>query len=131
MNINIQKKNINFTGWAPLKNKKAINDVVKLIKSDTVQKVAISGHKMPDADCICSSIALANIINKATGKKVDVFVFDDIPQKYSRFNCNKNITLIPILSTKIFNKENLLKEFGIYDLAISVDTAVTNLMWFL
>ena len=38
LNINTRKNDINFIGWTPLKHKKAINDVVELIKSDTVQK---------------------------------------------------------------------------------------------
>ena len=86
---NIQKSMaVSFTGWSPeAHNKETIDKMVKIMKDPKVQKIAISGHTSPDGDSFGTTFAMANLINQATGKKVDVFVFgDNFPSHYDYLN---------------------------------------------
>ena len=94
---NMQKSMaISFTGWSPeAHNKETIDKMVKIIKDPKVQKIAISGHTSPDGDSFGTTFAMANLINQATGKKVDVFVFGDkFPSHYDYLNTNPDVNVI-------------------------------------
>ena len=87
---------VSFTGWAPeAHNKETIDRMVKIIKDPKVQKIAVSGHTSPDGDSFGSTFAMANLINQATGKKVDLFVFGDkFPSHYDYLNTNPDVNVI-------------------------------------
>jgi len=85
------------------------------------------GHKSPDADSIGSSLALARLINKATGKKVDVFVNHPIPKNLRFLDKDKEIKILNKLAPESGNEEefinNIKAEYGEYNLAFLLDTA--------
>ncbi len=125
----LAQRGVSFLGWSPEpQNKDTIEKMTKIIKDKKIRKIAISGHRMPDGDSIGSTFAMANLINQATGKKVDLFVFDKkLANKYAFLNTNKSINVIlydESYEKMIGNKKDAKK----YDLAISCDTSETKLM---
>lgn len=89
-------------------------DLKTLLESS--KKIAIFSHSAPDADAICSSLALKNIIETNIGKenrKVDIFIDmgDGIPALYE-----------PIIGNTPISERSFKK----YDLAISLDCPQTN-----
>lgn len=81
------------------------NDFFKMIDDST--KIAIFSHVNPDADALCSSIALKEIIrNNFEDKYVDVFTDGEIGTLYS-----------PILRDNVVNPN----PFTSYDLAVVLD----------
>lgn len=81
------------------------NNLMKLI--DESVKIAIFSHINPDADALCSSIALKEIIrNNFDDKYVDVFTDGEIGNLYT-----------PILRDNVVNPS----PFASYDLAIILD----------
>lgn len=90
--------------------------IQQIINSKTI---AIMGHSNPDADAICSAIALKRLIkqNLETETKkyiVDLFFdVDEIDEQYK-----------PLVGNQEYNKQNVLK----YDLAISVDSASRQML---
>lgn len=121
---------VSFTGWAPeAHNKENIEKMVKIIKDPKVQKIAISGHTSPDGDSFGSTFAMANLINQATGKKVDLFVFgNNFPSHYDYLNTNPDVNVIVHKPGKPEQADNVAAKYGKYDLAIACDCAETKLM---
>ena len=121
---------VSFTGWAPeAHNKETIEKMVKIMKDPKVQRVAVSGHTSPDGDSFGTSFAMANLINQATGKKVDVFVFGDkFPEHYNYLNTNPDVNVIVHKPGKPEDADKAAEKYGKYDLAIAVDCAETKLM---
>ena len=71
------------------------------------KKIAIFSHINPDADALCSSFALKNIINNNFDyKSVDVFIDGEIGALYA-----------PILRNEVVNPE----PYSSYDLAFVLD----------
>lgn len=121
---------VNFTGWSPeAHNKETIDKMVKIIKDPNVKKIAVSGHTSPDGDSFGSTFAMANLINQATGKKVDLFVFGDkFPERYNYLNTNPDVNVIVHKPGKKEAADAVAEKYGKYDLAIACDTAETKLM---
>ncbi len=121
---------VSFTGWSPeAHNKETIDKMVKIMKDPKVQKIAVSGHTSPDGDSFGTSFAMANLINQATGKKVDVFVFaDKFPPHYEYLNTNPDVNVIVHKPGKPEDADKAAEKYGKYDLAIAVDCAETKLM---
>ena len=121
---------VSFTGWSPEPhNKETIEQMVKIMKDPKVQKIAVSGHTSPDGDSFGTSFAMANLINQATGKKVDVFVFGDkFPEHYNYLNTNPDVNVIVHKPGKPEDADKAAAKYGKYDLAIAVDCAETKLM---
>ena len=81
------------------------NKFYRLIKNAT--KIAIFSHVTPDADALCSSFALKNmIINNFDDKFVDVFIDGEIGELYN-----------PILRNEVINP----KPYNKYDLSVVLD----------
>ena len=73
----------------------------------SAKKIAIFSHVSPDADALCSSFALKNIIkNNYDNKYVDVFIDGEIGKLYN-----------PVLRDEVINP----KPYESYDLAIVLD----------
>ena len=121
---------VSFTGWKPeAKNKDTIEKMVKIMKDPNVKKIAVSGHTSPDGDSFGTSFAMANLINQATGKEVDVFVFGkDFPKHYDYLNTNPNVHVIVHKPGKPEQAAEAEAKYGKYDLAIACDCAETKLM---
>lgn len=121
---------VSFTGWSPEPhNKETIEKMVKIMKDPKVQKIAVSGHTSPDGDSFGTTFAMANLINQATGKKVDLFVFGDkFPKHYDYLNTNPDVNVIVHKPGKPEQAEDVAKKYGKYDLAIACDCAETKLM---
>ena len=121
---------VSFTGWAPEPhNKETIEKMVKIIKDPKVQKIAVSGHTSPDGDSFGSTFAMANLINQATGKKVDLFVFgNNFPSHYNYLNTNPDVNVIVHKPGKPEQADAVASKYGKYDLAIACDCAETKLM---
>lgn len=76
-------------------------------KIDNSKRIAIISHINPDADALCSAIALKNIIlNNFDFKQVDIFVDGNIGELYD-----------PIIRNEVINPEPLSK----YDLFFILD----------
>lgn len=128
---NMQKSMaISFTGWSPeAHNKQTIEQMVKVIKDPNVKKIAVSGHTSPDGDSFGTTFAMANLINQATGKKVDLFVFGDkFPSHYDYLNTNPDINVIVHKPGKKEQAGACAAKYGQYDLAIACDCSETKLM---
>lgn len=128
---NMQKSMaISFTGWSPeAHNKETIDKMVKIMKDPKVQKIAVSGHTSPDGDSFGTTFAMANLINQATGKKVDVFVFgDQFPSHYDYLNTNPDVNVIVHKPGKPDQADAAAEKYGKYDLAIACDCSETKLM---
>lgn len=121
---------VSFTGWSPEPhNKETINKMVKIMKDPKVKKIAVSGHTSPDGDSFGTTFAMANLINQATGKKVDVFVFGDkFPSHYDYLNTNPDVNVIVHKPGKPEQADAAAEKYGKYDLAIACDCAETKLM---
>lgn len=110
-----------FIGWSPKskKNKCSVDEVNNLLQSSNVKSIAISGHVNPDGDAIGSTLAMGYLLNKKTGIRPDVYIFGDIPKRFSYLVDDKNINVIK--KKDDFNNKN-------YDLAVSVDVPRLNYM---
>lgn len=111
----------NFMGWSPKskKDKNSVSEVNKLLKTSNVNSIAISGHVNPDGDAIGSTLAMGYLLNKKTGIRPDVYIFGDIPKRFSYLIDDKNINLI---------KENSNFDNKNYDLVVSVDVPSLSYM---
>lgn len=119
---------VNFCGWRPKADEDKFKQIADLIKSDDVQKIAVSGHQLPDGDSVCSTIAMGNLIYEATGKDVDVFIFGELPEKYKFLDTNPHVKINPVLTTKEYKKDKLQEKYGQYDLALSLDTPLERMI---
>lgn len=112
-----------FKGWHPENqiDAGAITNLVKILETGDVKKVAVSGHVNPDGDSIGSSFAMAYLLSEKTGEPVDIYVFGGLSKKYDFLKDNKNVNVINVEHDTELRGKN-------YDLAVSVDTATSNLM---
>lgn len=85
-----------------------INILIDKIKN--AKAIAISGHKNPDGDAICSALALMKIIELNFGKKPTVIYDGNIP---------KDLDRIPLRKSAVFHQR--IPEDTKYDLYILVD----------
>lgn len=88
--------------------KKNIEILIDKIKNAT--SIAISGHKNPDGDAMCSALALMKIIELNFGKKATVIYDGNVP---------KELDNIPLRKKACFH--NHIPEGTKYDLYILVD----------
>lgn len=118
-----------FKGWKPdsVVKRRQLQEIVDVITDPKSQRIAISGHNCPDGDCIGACFALSDMIQQSTNKKVDLFIFGDIPHKYKFLN-NGNVNLINIYGGKEYKADKLTEKHGKYDVAISLDTALERLI---
>ncbi|MGN0018129.1 MAG: bifunctional oligoribonuclease/PAP phosphatase NrnA [Candidatus Gastranaerophilaceae bacterium] len=121
---------VSFTGWSPeAHNKETIDKMVKIMKDPSVKRIAVSGHTSPDGDSFGTSFAMANLINQATGKKVDLFVFgNSFPERYKFLDTNPDVNVIVHKPGKYEGSEKAAQKYGKYDLAIACDCAESKLM---
>lgn len=108
-----------FMGWSPKTKKdkssvKEINDIL----THSVDSIAVSGHRNPDGDAIGSAFAMGYLLNAKTGIKPDVYVFGEIPKRFSYLIDDKKINVIN-------SEDKFDKKF--YDLTVCVD--VPNLSY--
>lgn len=137
LNLNHQNsaKNVAFKRYIPEpKYRRIIKQFMNVFKSKQIDKIAIVSHKIPDFDAECSEVLLKRLIEKKTGKHVDVFVLDPLQPKASFLNQNKEIIVLkdafnhsdkpnlPVTAEEIYNK------YGDYDLVLGVDLAKVDLL---
>ena len=127
---NSKSNSICFKGWTPNQSVKTkqLKPFVAAMVDPQSEKIAISGHTRPDGDCIGAGFALANLIHQTTGKKIDFFIFGDLPNKFKFLNKDSNVNIVNIYEKKDYKAEKLQEKFGQYDLAIAVDTALKRLI---
>lgn len=115
-----------FTGWTPTKseNKKQIAQINNLLENSSIKRIAISGHNFPDPDSIGACISAAHILNKKTGQPIDIYIFGKIPKKFKYLEDKRFMKIYELDE----NPQLLRHPPEKYDLAVSVDTADTNLM---
>ena len=94
-----------------------MNDKIKLFieKIKNAKSIAISGHKNPDGDALCSALALMKIIELNFGKKPTVIYDGNIP---------KFLDEIPLRKETCFHVH--LPEKAKFDLCIVVDYGARN-----
>lgn len=102
--------------------RETIQEIVNIFQSPEVKRIAVSGHTAPDGDSIAACVAFTWLVRKATGKDVDVFVFGDFPERFRFLDPDR--TIHSIYTSKQFKGDGLVKLFGQYDLAVSLDTAL-------
>ena len=125
-------KQVSFGGWKPesKENAEIIKQMVDVIKSPDIKKIAVSGHQSPDGDSIGSCFACASMLHQATGKDVDCFIFGPLPKRYEYLKEGlKGVNIVethPKGDAKFADK--MADRHGKYDLAVSVDTSVTRMM---
>lgn len=113
-----------FEGWSPAtKNAKKINQIVDLIKSPEIKRIAVLGHSNPDDDAVSSSLAINQML-KSLGKDSDVILEEVNKVKYSHLSGFKDVKFITKNSIPFINQ----KRFGNYDLVITVDTPNKSLL---
>lgn len=123
---------VSFGGWKPesKENAKIIKQMVDVIKSPDIKRIAVSGHQSPDGDSIGSCIACSSMLHQATGKTVDCFIFGPLPKRYEYLK--EGMEGINIIETYANGKaeyaDKMAQRHGHYDLAVSVDTSVTKMM---
>lgn len=108
-------------------NYKIIKKIVEIIQLPEVQKLSIHPHKNPDGDAIGSALALAHIIEKATGKKPDIFVLKPLERKLKLIDKNNEIKVISEILGSNATEEDIIAKFGQYDAAIGIDNAQIDL----
>lgn len=89
-----------------------MNDKIKILieKIQNAQSIAVSGHKNPDGDSLCSALAIMKLINLNFDKKVTVIYDGNIP---------KELENVPSRKTACFYKH--VPEDAKFDLYILVD----------
>lgn len=125
-------KQVSFGGWKPesKENAEIIKQMVDVIKSPDIKKIAVSGHNSPDGDSIGSCFACASMLHQATGKDVDCFIFGPLPKRYEYLK--ENLEGVNIVETRgrgeVQFADKMAERHGKYDLAVSVDTSQPHLM---
>lgn len=107
-------------------NTTILHEIIAVIRLPEVRRIAVSGHTAPDGDSIASCVAFAHLVRAATGKNADVFVFGDFPQRFRFLDTEPEIKIISVYENKQFKGDGLVKLFGHYDLAVSIDTALVR-----
>lgn len=120
---------ISFSGCSPSnsKNRYLINKIVKAIKSDEVKRIAILLHKSPDLDALGTGLGAVQLIEKATGKKADVFVLQPLGTVLNILDPERKVKVISELIGSDANESDIISMFGQYDAAIGVDVAKESL----
>lgn len=108
-------------------NYRIIQKIIKVIKQADVQKISIHPHINPDGDAIGSALALAHIIEKATGKKPDIFVHKPLERKLKLIDKNNEIKVISEILRPDATAKDISEKFGQYDAAIGVDNAAITM----
>ncbi|MBQ2644748.1 DHH family phosphoesterase [bacterium] len=125
-------KKPSFGGWKPESkaNAEIIKQMVDVIKSPDIDRIAVSGHQSPDGDSIGSCFACASLLHQVTGKDVDCFIFGPLPKRYEYLK--EGIEGINVVETYANGDakyaDKMAERHGKYDLAVSVDTSVTRMM---
>jgi len=88
--------------------KKKIEILIEKIKN--AKSIAVSGHKNPDGDSLCSALAMMKLINLNFDKKVTVIYDGNIPQELEE---------VPVRKSACFYKH--VPENAKFDLYILVD----------
>lgn len=117
----INEYNSSFKGWVPktIKGKEKVRSINNLLEKSKINSIAISGHYNPDGDAIGSTFAMGYLLNKKTGIRPDIYVFGEIPKRFSYLIDKEKINVIK--SNDNFDKQQ-------YDLAVSVDVSKENLV---
>lgn len=89
------------------------NIEIFLDKIKSAKSIAISGHKNPDGDALCSALALKKIIELNFGKKATVIYDGNIP---------KDLDNVPLRSDALFHTH--VPENAKHDLYILVDYGI-------
>lgn len=115
-----------FKGYIPEpKFAKTIKQIVGLIKSLWVRRIALVTHINPDGDAIGSMIALKRMIELNTKKKVDIIVLKDLPSTLKQITEKDEVRSVSEFAIwankKPHTAEDIKSFFGTYDLAIAVD----------
>lgn len=89
-----------------------MNDKIKILidKIQNAQSIAISGHKNPDGDSLCSALALLKIIELNFNKTATVIYDGNVP---------RDLDYVPLRKEAIFHTH--IPEDAKYDLYILVD----------
>lgn len=121
---------IHFNGLYPLttRNRKYINEIVKLLKSDEVKRILILPHKRPDEDAIGSSLALKYMIEKATGKKADIVISFPLQDNIKFIDPENEIKIINSSSESKATIKEIRARYKGYDTIIGIDTSSID-MW--
>lgn len=125
-------KQVNFGGWKPesQENAEIIKQMVEVIKSPDIERIAVSGHQSPDGDSIGSCFACASMLHQATGKDIDCFIFGPLPKRYEYLK--ENLEGVNIIETYANGKaefaDKMAQRHGKYDLAVSVDASQPHLI---
>lgn len=125
-------RQVSFGGWKPesKENAEIIKQMVDVIKSPDIKKIAVSGHQSPDGDSIGSCFACASMLHQATGKDVDCFIFGPLPKRYEYLK--ENLEGVNIVETRGRGEEQfadkMAERHGKYDLAVSVDASQPHLI---
>lgn len=124
----IYYNDIAFKGWCySRKNAIPIKQIVDLIKSTDVNRIAVFAHKRIDIDGAATELALAQMIREATGKTVDVFVLKPLEKKLKFLEKYGHFNIVNEILGEHCSEQQIIEKFGTYDLALSVDTASSTL----
>lgn len=106
-----------------------MNELIKKLKSINNQ-IYLAGHKNPDLDSLCSTLALGLIL-KSINKQVKVYIKEENQKEIEYFNCNsiitnniskENFTLIALdLNTKDRLEQEILKNLNKANNTINID----------
>lgn len=125
-------KQASFGGWKPEtpENGEVIKQMVEVIKSPDIERIAVSGHQSPDGDSIGSCFACASLLHQATGKEVDCFIFGKLPKRYEYLK--EGLEGVRVVETfgngDASYADKMAERHGHYDLAVSVDASQTKMM---
>jgi len=125
-------KQTNFGGWKPetKENAEIIKQMVEVIKSPDINRIAVSGHQSPDGDSIGSCFACASLLHQATGKEVDCFIFGNLPKRYEYLR--EGLEGVRVVETfgngDAKYADKMAERHGKYDLAVSVDASQTKML---
>lgn len=120
---------VSFKGCAPStsQNRRMINKIVKIVKLPEVEKIAIFLHRGPDLDAMGTGLGAKHLIEKVTGKKVDIFTFNPPDKKVRKLDSKKEVKVLKEILGSDVTESDITNKFGQYDAAISVDVANTSM----
>lgn len=115
---------INFKGYSPSAcNKKLINNIIDIVKSDSMKNIVVVTHDGPDGDAIGSAIAAKRLFEKATGKAIKFITSRKLSDSYSFISKEGEVEIVKNHK----DKKEFFKSIGNPDLIISVDVSNTKL----
>ncbi len=122
--LNTNNNAINFKGTCFSKQNKVIGKkIFDAIKNRMNNRFVILIHKNSDIDAIGSALGMSRLIEKMRGKTVDIFVEKNLQPNHKFIDTLGKIQVINENRTV----ESLINQYGVYDGAISIDTAKTEL----